>query len=65
MDFLLSKNEGNPLFCCKNGLNGGKPVKNRALLVWENRSTSKMSTQPTSYRYGDRWMIYIHDGRNR
>ena len=39
-DFLLSKNEGNPLFCCKNELIGGKPVKNRALLVWGNRSTS-------------------------
>ena len=40
MDFLLSKNEGNPLFCCTNELIGGKPVKNRALLVWKNRSTS-------------------------
>ena len=40
MDFLLSKNEGNPLFYCKNGLSGGKAVKNRTLLVWENRSTS-------------------------
>lgn len=39
-DFLLSKNEGNPLFYCKNASNRGKPVKNRALLVWENRSTS-------------------------
>ena len=40
MDFLLSKNKGNPLFYCKNGLSGGKPVKNRALLVRENRLTS-------------------------
>lgn len=31
---------GNPLFYCKNVSNRGKPVKNRALLVWENRSTS-------------------------
>lgn len=27
-------------FLLQNGLSGGKPVKNRALLVWENRSTS-------------------------
>lgn len=27
-------------FYCKNASNDGKPVKNRALLVWENRSTS-------------------------
>ena len=40
MDFLLSKNEGNPLFCVKNASNGGKPVKIGPLLVWENRSTS-------------------------
>ena len=39
-DFLLSKNEGNPLFCWKNASNRGKPAKNRALLVRENRSTS-------------------------
>lgn len=40
MDFLLFKKVENPLFYCKNGLSGAKPVKNRALLVWENRSTS-------------------------
>ena len=45
MDFLFLKKVGNPLFYCKNGLSGGKPVKNRALLVWGNRSTSKMNTQ--------------------
>jgi len=39
-NFLLLEKAGNPLFYCKNGLIGGKPVKNRALLVWENRSTS-------------------------
>lgn len=27
MDFLLLKKAGNPLFCCKNGLSGGKTVK--------------------------------------
>ena len=46
-DFLLLKKAGNPLFYCKNDPSGGKPVKNRALLVWGNRSTSKMNTQPT------------------
>ena len=39
-DFLLLKKAGNPFFYCKNALSGGKPIKNRALLVWENRSTS-------------------------
>lgn len=39
-DFLISKNEGNPLFYCKNVSNRGKAVKNRTLLVWKNRSTS-------------------------
>lgn len=42
MDFLLSENEGNPLFCCKNGLSGGKAVKNRTLLVWEKGPGAKM-----------------------
>ena len=46
-DFLLLKKAGNPLFYCENALIGGKAVKNRALLVWGNRSTSKMNTQPT------------------
>lgn len=27
MDFLLLKKTGNPLFCCKNELSGGKAVK--------------------------------------
>lgn len=54
MDFLLLEKAGNPLFYCENASNRGKPVKNRALLVWGNRSTSKMNTQPTSYRYGNR-----------
>ena len=27
-------------FCWKNDPSGGKPVKNRALLVWRNKSTS-------------------------
>lgn len=40
MDFLLLKKARNPLFCCKNGLIGGKAIKNRPLLVWENRSPS-------------------------
>lgn len=40
MNFLLLKKAGNPLFCVKNASNRGKPVKNRALLVWKNRSTS-------------------------
>lgn len=40
MDFLLLKKAGNPLFYCKNGLIGGKAIKNRALLIWGNRSTS-------------------------
>lgn len=39
-DFLISKNEGNPLSYCKNASNRGKTVKSRPLLVWENRSTS-------------------------
>lgn len=39
-NFLLLEKAGNPLFYCKNELSGGKAVKNRALLVWENRSTS-------------------------
>ena len=47
MDFLIYKKSGNPLFCCKNATDGGKAVKNRALLVWGNRLTSKMNTQPT------------------
>ena len=45
--FPTSQKAGNPLFYCKNDPSGGKPVKNRALLVWGNRSTSKMNTQPT------------------
>ena len=44
--FPTSQKAGNPLFYCKNDSNGSKPVKNRALLVWEKRSTSKMNTQP-------------------
>ena len=40
MDFLLSKNEENPLFCVKNASNCGKAVKIWPLLVWENRSPS-------------------------
>lgn len=40
MDFLLSKNEGNPFFVAKMPQIAVKAVKNRALLVWENRSTS-------------------------
>ena len=40
MDFLLFKKTGNLLFCVKNVSNRGKVIKNRALLVWENRSTS-------------------------
>lgn len=40
MDFLLFKKTGNLLFCVKNVSNRGKAIKNRALLVWENRSTS-------------------------
>lgn len=31
---------GNPLFCCKDASNRGKPVKIGPLLVWGNRSTS-------------------------
>lgn len=46
MDFLLLKNEGNPLFCCENRPNGGKAVKIGSLLVWGNRSTLKMNTHP-------------------
>lgn len=45
--FPTSQKSGKSSFCYKNGLSGGKPVKNRALLVWENRSTSKMNTNPT------------------
>lgn len=65
MDFLLLKKAGNPLFCCENASNRGKTVKIGHLLVWENMSTSKMNTRPTSYRYGDRWIVCIHDDRNR
>lgn len=46
-EFPTFKKAGNPLFCCKNGLSGSNPVKNRALLVWRNRLTSKMNTNPT------------------
>lgn len=51
MDFLLSKNEGNPLFCRKNAPNGGKAVKIRPLLVWGNRSTFKMHAHPMMVVY--------------
>ena len=47
MDFLLFKKAGNPLSCVKNASNRGKAVKIWPLLVWENRSTSKMNIQPT------------------
>lgn len=47
MDFLLLEKAGNPLFYGENAPNGDKAVKNRAFLVWGNRSTSKMNTQPT------------------
>lgn len=45
--FPTSQKSGKSSFLLQNGLSGSKTVKNRALLVWGNRSTSKMSIQPT------------------
>lgn len=45
--FPTSQKSGKSSFLLQKWFSGGKPVKNRALLVWKNRSTSKMNTQPT------------------
>ncbi len=63
MDFLLLKNVGNPLFCCKNTRKLDKAVKIGPLFVWGNRSTLKMRAHPTSYRHGNRLgYLYTMEG---